>query len=42
LFGRGVAAIRKGDRAGGQADIAAAMAIDPGIADLFALYGVRP
>jgi tetratricopeptide (TPR) repeat protein len=42
LFGRGVAKRRKGDIAGGDADIAAAKAIKADIADQMAKYGVRP
>ncbi len=41
LFGRGVARSRKGDKAGGRADMAAAQAKIPGIADEFASYGVK-
>jgi hypothetical protein len=40
LYGRGVARLKKGDRRG-SADIAAAKAIDGGIAEEFARYGVR-
>jgi hypothetical protein len=32
--------LRKGDPAGGNADLAAAQAIEPGIAEEFALFGV--
>lgn len=39
LYGRGVARIRKGDRAGGEKDIAAAKESLPGIADHFRKYG---
>jgi len=42
LFGRGIARQRKGDKAGGEADMAAAKAKTPGIAEEFAQYGVRP
>jgi tetratricopeptide (TPR) repeat protein len=42
LFGRGVARKRMGDLAGSKADIAAAMLIDPKIAETYALYGVKP
>jgi len=42
LFGRGIARQRKGDKAGGGADMAAAKAKTPGIAEEFAQYGVRP
>jgi tetratricopeptide (TPR) repeat protein len=40
LFGRGVAKLKIGN-ASGNNDIAAAKAIDPGIADEFQRYGVR-
>ncbi len=40
LYGRGVAKLKKGDKAG-DADIAAAKAIRPDIAELFERYGVR-
>jgi tetratricopeptide (TPR) repeat protein len=41
LFGRGKAKLRNGEAAGGQADIEAARAIKPNIAEEFAAYGVR-
>jgi tetratricopeptide (TPR) repeat protein len=41
LYGRGIAKTRKGDRIGGAADIDAATAINPGIAEEFAHYGLR-
>ena len=41
LFGRGKAKLRTGDTAGGAADIEAAKAIRPDIAEEFAAYGVR-
>ncbi|HEY2875569.1 MAG TPA: hypothetical protein VGJ56_26815 [Reyranella sp.] len=41
-FGRGVAKRGKGDLSGGDADIAAAKAIDPGISDEMAKLGVMP
>ena len=40
LYGRGVAKLRNGDRAGGGADIAAAKAIQADIADQFSRIGV--
>jgi tetratricopeptide (TPR) repeat protein len=40
LYGRGLARQKKGDQAGGDADIAAAKAIKAAIADEFAKYGV--
>jgi tetratricopeptide (TPR) repeat protein len=42
LYGRGLAKHRNGDTAGGDADIAAAKAIDPKIAETYASYGVTP
>ena len=42
LYMRGVAKLRSGDKAGGDADIAAAKAIDSNIADTYAGYGVTP
>ena len=41
LYGRGLAKLKKGDAAGGNADLAAAKAINATIADDFAHYGVR-
>ncbi|MFI5031524.1 MAG: hypothetical protein ACHQPH_12570 [Reyranellales bacterium] len=41
-FGRGVAKRGKGDLSGGDADIIAAKAIDPGVADKMAKLGVMP
>ena len=41
LFGRGVAKTRLGDKAGGDADIAAAKRLEPDIAQQYARYGVR-
>ena len=38
-YGRGLAKLKKGDRHGGDADIAAAKAIRADIADDFARYG---
>jgi tetratricopeptide (TPR) repeat protein len=42
LFGRGIARRRLDDVAGGNADMAAAKAIDPQIADAYAKYGLTP
>jgi len=42
LFMRGVIERRKGDTAGGDADIAAAKALDAGVADTYAKAGVTP
>ena len=42
LYGRGLAKLEKGDAAGGEADIAAAKAIQANIAEEFARYGVTP
>ena len=41
LFARGVAKLRSGDRAGGNADIAAAKLIKPAIATAYGSYGVK-
>ena len=40
LYGRGMAKLKSGDRAGGDADIAAAKAINPDIAEVYVGYGV--
>jgi tetratricopeptide (TPR) repeat protein len=40
LYGRGIARQKKGDATAGQADVAAANAIEADIADKFARYGV--
>jgi len=41
LYGRGLAKLKKGDVAGGNADVDAAKAIRPGIVDEFARLGVQ-
>jgi hypothetical protein len=41
LYGRGIGKLRIGKAAEGKADIAAAKAINSGIADEFASYGIR-
>jgi hypothetical protein len=41
LYGRGLAKLKKGDTAGGNADIAAAEAIEANIVEDFARYGVQ-
>ena len=41
LYGRGLAKLRSGDTARGNADLAAAKTIDGGIAETFARYGVK-
>jgi hypothetical protein len=41
LYGRGLAKLKKGDTTGGDADIAAAKAIEANIAADFARYGVQ-
>jgi hypothetical protein len=41
LYGRGIAKVRKGDAAGGNGDIAAAKALNPGIADMMDRLGVK-
>jgi tetratricopeptide (TPR) repeat protein len=40
LYGRGLARLKNGDKAGGDADISAAKAIQAGIDDDFMRYGV--
>ncbi len=42
LFERGIAKLRKGDDAGGNADVAASRAAGPKVGTEFARYGVRP
>jgi tetratricopeptide (TPR) repeat protein len=42
LYLRGLAKMKSGDAAGGQADVTAASALDASVADTFANYGVRP
>jgi tetratricopeptide (TPR) repeat protein len=42
LLGRGLAELRKGDKAQGRADIAAADKINPKIADFFTSIGIEP
>ena len=42
LFGRGLAKLKKGDASGGEADIAAAKAIQTNIAEEFGRYRVTP
>lgn len=42
LYGRGVAAIRAGRTTAGQADIAAAIGLDPEISATYARFGIRP
>jgi tetratricopeptide (TPR) repeat protein len=41
LYGRGLARIKKGDSAGGNADLAAAAKLEKKIAENFSQYGVR-
>jgi tetratricopeptide (TPR) repeat protein len=41
LYGRGLAKRKKGDAAGGEADVAAAKALRPDVAEEFAKYGVK-
>jgi hypothetical protein len=41
LYGRGTAKLRKGDKKGGEADLAAAKAMRPEIEAIFARYGIR-
>jgi hypothetical protein len=42
LYGRGLARLHKGDSTAGQADIAAATALQPGIAAQAAKQGISP
>lgn len=42
LFGRGVAELRSGDAARGQADIALAETVQPGTAKNFERFGITP
>jgi hypothetical protein len=42
LYVRGLARLKTADASNGNADIAAAKAIDPKIADTYAGYGVTP
>ncbi len=42
LYVRGLAKKRRGDTAGGDADIATANALDPTISDRYARFGVTP
>lgn len=42
LYMRGVARQLSGDVAGGAADMAAAKTFDPGIADMYARFGIAP
>jgi tetratricopeptide (TPR) repeat protein len=41
LYGRGLAKLKRGDRTGADADIAAAKAIKAGIAEELARYGIK-
>ena len=41
LYGRGVAKLRKGENESGEADVSAARAIKPNVAEEFARYGLR-
>jgi hypothetical protein len=41
LYGRGLAKLRKGDKAGSDSDISAARTIQAGIGDHFTRYGVE-
>jgi tetratricopeptide (TPR) repeat protein len=42
LYGRGLAELKKGDKAAGDADIAAAAAIAPGLAQQYRRFGLAP
>jgi tetratricopeptide (TPR) repeat protein len=41
LYGRGLARLKKGDAAGGNADVEAARKLETKVADDFSQYGVR-
>ena len=41
LYGLGIAKLRSGDKAGGEADMAAATAIQANIAEVYAAYGIK-
>jgi tetratricopeptide (TPR) repeat protein len=41
LYGRGLAKLRKGDATGGNADLAAAEAIQSDLASVYAKYGLK-
>ena len=41
MYGRGIAKLRTGNTAGGNADVNAAKAIEPRIAEEFAAIGIR-
>jgi tetratricopeptide (TPR) repeat protein len=41
LYGRGFAELKRGDRTGGNSDIAAAKALDRNILEYFARYGLQ-
>jgi hypothetical protein len=41
LYGRGLSKLRIGDLAGGKADVAAAVAMEPNIETVFAQYRAR-
>ena len=41
LYGRGVAKLKKGENASGEAEVSAAKAIKPNVAEEFARYGLR-
>ena len=42
LYGRGIARHLKGDRAGGDEDIKAALRLDSHVATTYANYGIKP
>ena len=42
LYGRGLAKLKKNDRSGGDADIAAAIAVAPGVAEAYKRMGLAP
>jgi len=42
LYGRGIAYLRQGDKARGQADLAAAVKLDAGVVETFKAMGITP
>lgn len=42
LYGRGLAKLKRNDRSGGEADIAAAVAVAPGVVEAYKRMGLAP
>jgi len=42
LYGRGLAELKKGDKAAGEADVAAAAGIAPGLVQQYRRFGLAP